>query len=562
MSHGRKLAVIGLGYVGLPVAVAFARHGTPVIGFDIDEARISELKSGCDRTHEVEVDDLRHKALRLSSEPAELAAADFFIVAVPTPIDQARRPDLRALLAGLQHCRSRLSRPGTLLSSSPLYIPAQLKRTVCPPFSRHPACWLGEISPSAIRPSRSILATRRTNSRASRKWSAGQDSHTLDIIAKVYGSVVTAGLYRAPSIKVAEAAKVIENAQRDLNIAFMNELSAIFHILGIDTNDVLAAAGTKWNFLDFTPGLVGGHCIGVDPYYLTYRAQKAGYHPEVILAGRRINDTMGVRVARECIRRLLQTGTRPDLVTVLGLTFKENVADIRNSQVADIVRELQSFGMTVQVHDPLADPVAAAEQYGIDLRKDHELAPADAVVLAVAHESYRASGWPLIERLLKNGRGLVIDVKGALDPLAKPEDVRDLAALTFGIVEGSPAGRHLLHDIQLGTALGNFDVAVSHPECLKVAVERMHNCKARLVQSMPVTERFARRTVWHGVVHIFALSGHPTTTRAYAWLSSTEERNKRRFFAVLHELPMKSPLDAVRAAILQEHPTKEIEGKE
>jgi UDP-N-acetyl-D-galactosamine dehydrogenase len=254
-----------------------------------------------------------------------------------------------------------------------------------------------------------------------KKIVAGQDARTLDIIVAVYGSVVTAGLHRAPSIKVAEAAKVIENAQRDLNIAFMNELSAIFHELGIDTMDVLAAAGSKWNFLNFTPGLVGGHCIGVDPYYLTYRAQKAGYHPDVILAGRRINDSIGVRVARECLRRLLRTGTPTQRVTLLGLTFKENVVDIRNSRAIDIVREFQSFGISVQVHDPLADPSAALQEYGLVLHGDP--LPADAVVLAVAHDCYRASGWPLITKLLKNGRGLVMDVKGVLDPLEKPAGV-------------------------------------------------------------------------------------------------------------------------------------------
>jgi UDP-N-acetyl-D-galactosamine dehydrogenase len=251
-----------------------------------------------------------------------------------------------------------------------------------------------------------------------KKVVAGQDARTLDIVAAVYGSVVRAGLHKAPSIKVAEAAKVIENAQRDLNIAFMNELSAIFHALDIDTQDVLSAAATKWNFLNFTPGLVGGHCIGVDPYYLTYRAQKAGYHPDVILAGRRINDSIGVRVARECLRRLLKAGASAPRVTVLGLTFKENVVDVRNSQVFDIIREFQSFGVTVQVHDPLADDAAALKAYGLTLQK--EPAPADAVVLAVAHDFYRASGWPLITRLLTNGRGLVMDVKGVLDPHAKP----------------------------------------------------------------------------------------------------------------------------------------------
>jgi UDP-N-acetyl-D-galactosamine dehydrogenase len=256
-----------------------------------------------------------------------------------------------------------------------------------------------------------------------RKVVAGQDARTLDIIAAVYGSVVTAGLHKAPSIKVAEAAKVIENAQRDLNIAFMNELSAIFHQLGIDTRDVLAAAATKWNFLNFTPGLVGGHCIGVDPYYLTHRAQKAGYHPDVILAGRRINDAMGKRVALECLRLLRRSGTHAELVTVLGLAFKENVVDIRNSQSIDVIRELQSFGIAVQVHDPLADPDAATREYAICLQPETALAPADAVVLAVGHDAYRQAGWPLIRRLLRNGRGLVMDVRATLDAATRPEGI-------------------------------------------------------------------------------------------------------------------------------------------
>ena len=256
-----------------------------------------------------------------------------------------------------------------------------------------------------------------------KKVVAGQDERTLDVVAAVYGSVVTAGLHRASSIKVAEAAKVIENSQRDLNIAFMNELSAIFHVLGIDTKDVLAAAATKWNFLNFTPGLVGGHCIGVDPYYLTFRAQKAGYQPDVILAGRRINDSMSVRVARECLRRLHRSGPRAGLVTVLGLTFKENVVDIRNSQIIEMINEFRSFGVSVQVHDPLADAAAAAHEYGIALKKDDELVPADAVVLAVSHDVYRTAGWPLITRLLKDGRGLVMDVKGTLDPLQQPAGI-------------------------------------------------------------------------------------------------------------------------------------------
>ena len=239
----------------------------------------------------------------------------------------------------------------------------------------------------------------------------------------MYGSVVKAGIHRASSIKVAEAAKVIENTQRDLNIALMNELSAICHVLDIDTAEVLAAARTKWNFLPFTPGLVGGHCIGVDPYYLTFRAEKAGYHPEIILAGRRINDNVGPRVAQECMRRLLRNGVRPERVTVLGLTFKENVPDIRNSKVVDIVRELQSFGIAVQVHDPLAEADAAEHEYGIRMCAYDALKPADAVILAVAHDQYVADGWPAIARLLKGGRGIVFDIKAKLDPAGAPAGI-------------------------------------------------------------------------------------------------------------------------------------------
>ena len=252
---------------------------------------------------------------------------------------------------------------------------------------------------------------------------SAQNSETLDIVAEVYGSVVTAGIHRAPSIKVAEAAKVIENTQRDLNIAFMNELSLIFQALGIDTGDVLAAAATKWNFLAFQPGLVGGHCIGVDPYYLTYRAERAGYHPEVILAGRRINDGMGQRIARECIRGLLRRKGRGGVVTILGMTFKENVPDIRNSRVIDIVRELQSFGVAVQIADPLADARRVEEEYGVTLTGLEALQPADAVIMAVPHDRYVEGGWPLIERLLGDRAGLVLDVKMKLDRNLKPAGV-------------------------------------------------------------------------------------------------------------------------------------------
>jgi UDP-N-acetyl-D-glucosamine/UDP-N-acetyl-D-galactosamine dehydrogenase len=418
--HGRKLAVIGLGYVGLPVAVAFGRQGSRVIGFDIDSARISELKAGGDRTREVDPGDLAVAKVVFTSDPRELSAADFFIVTVPTPIDQARRPDLTALLRASTTVGKALKKGDIVVFESTVY-PGATEEDCVPVLEQVSGLLAGRDFTVGYSPERINPGDKAHRFETITKIVAGQDARTLDIIAAVYGSVVTAGLHLAPSIKVAEAAKVIENAQRDLNIAFMNELSAIFHELGIDTGDVLSAAGTKWNFLNFTPGLVGGHCIGVDPYYLTYRAQKAGYHPDVILAGRRINDSIGVRVARECLRRLLKRGIPTPRVTVLGLTFKENVVDVRNSQVFDIIRELQSFGVSVQVNDPLADKAAALKEYGLTLQNDPE--PADAIILAVAHDAYRTAGWPLIMRLLKNDRGLVMDVKGALDPLKKPAGI-------------------------------------------------------------------------------------------------------------------------------------------
>jgi len=418
--HGRKLAVIGLGYVGLPVAVAFGRQGSRVIGFDIDSARISELKAGGDRTREVDPGDLAVAKVVFTSDPRELSAADFFIVTVPTPIDQARRPDLTALLRASTTVGKALKKGDIVVFESTVY-PGATEEDCVPVLEQVSGLLAGRDFTVGYSPERINPGDKAHRFETITKIVAGQDARTLDIIAAVYGSVVTAGLHLAPSIKVAEAAKVIENAQRDLNIAFMNELSAIFHELGIDTGDVLSAAGTKWNFLNFTPGLVGGHCIGVDPYYLTYRAQKAGYHPDVILAGRRINDSIGVRVARECLRRLLKRGIPTPRVTVLGLTFKENVVDVRNSQVFDIIRELQSFGVSVQVNDPLAHKAAALKEYGLTLQNDPE--PADAIILAVAHDAYRTAGWPLIMRLLKNDRGLVMDVKGALDPLKKPAGI-------------------------------------------------------------------------------------------------------------------------------------------
>jgi len=422
VAHGRKIAVIGLGYVGLPVAVAFARAGVPVVGFDINAARVAELTSGHDRTREVDEAELRQKTLTITTDAAALKSSDFHIVTVPTPIDAANRPDLGAMLKASATVGAALSRGDIVVYESTVY-PGAVEEDCVPVLEQASGLTAGKDFTVGYSPERINPGDKARRFETIKKVVSAQDAKTLDIVADVYGSVVTAGIHRAPSIKVAEAAKVIENTQRDLNIAFMNELSAIFHTLGIDTGDVLAAAATKWNFVGYQPGLVGGHCIGVDPYYLTYRAEKAGYHPEIILAGRRINDGMGQRVAHETIRSLTLRHVSNALVTVLGMTFKENVPDIRNSKVIDVVRELERFGVRVQVHDPLALADETKEEYGVTLTAMEKLAPADAVILAVAHKDYVDGGWPLIARLLKDGKGTVIDVKSRLDRAGKPDGV-------------------------------------------------------------------------------------------------------------------------------------------
>ncbi|MBN9594177.1 MAG: nucleotide sugar dehydrogenase [Afipia sp.] len=422
MTHGRKIAVIGLGYVGLPVAAAFARAGVPVIGFDIDQRRIAELRAFHDRTHEVEAADLRHPSLSFTHDAKDLALSDFFIVTVPTPIDDARQPDLGAMFAASRTVGSVLKAGDIVVYESTVY-PGAVEDDCVPILEKTSGLKAGSDFKVGYSPERINPGDKQHRFETIMKVVSAQDAPTLDIVASVYGSVVTAGIHRAPSIKVAEAAKVIENTQRDLNIAFMNELSLIFQALNIDTGDVLAAARTKWNFMPFQPGLVGGHCIGVDPYYLTYRAERAGYHPEVILAGRRINDGMGQRVARECIRGLLRRKSNGGVVTILGLTFKEDVPDTRNSRVIDIIRELESFGLKVQVSDPMADPADAMHEYGVKLIDADALQPADAVIVAVAHQRYIDAGWPLIQKLLNGGRGLVLDVKMRLDRASLPDGV-------------------------------------------------------------------------------------------------------------------------------------------
>ena len=421
MAPRRDIAVIGLGYVGLPVAVAFARSGASVIGFDIDRARIEELHAGFDRTHEVDKTQLAQPTLVYTCEPEALARANFFIVTVPTPIDASRRPDLTAVLRAAETLGRFLKRGDIVVFESTLY-PGAVEEECASVLENASGLRCGQDFMLGYSPERINPGDKEHRFETITKVVSGQDEKTLQIVAETYGTVVKAGIHRAPSIKVAEAAKVIENTQRDLNIAFMNELSALFDRLGIDTGDVLAAACTKWNFYKFTPGLVGGHCIGVDPYYLTYRAEKAGYEPQVILAGRKINDSVGQRIAHECVRRLLKRKNGATTVTILGMAFKENVPDTRNSKVADIVQELRSYGLVVQVHDPLADEREVKREYGIDLMPLEAMQP-DAVIFAVAHQQFVRGGWPLVAKLLKEDGGLVLDVKWQLDRAKCPSSI-------------------------------------------------------------------------------------------------------------------------------------------
>jgi UDP-N-acetyl-D-galactosamine dehydrogenase len=406
----------------LPVALAFGKANVLAVGFDIDRGRIDELRRYSDRTLQATEAELRAANLRVSADVADLREADFFIVTVPTPVDETNQPDMSIVVAASRTVAKVLKRGDIVVYESTVY-PGATEEECVPVLEFESGLRNGVDFHVGYSPERINPGDPHHRFETITKVVSGQDAKTLDIVAKVYGSVVTAGIHRAPSIKVAEAAKVIENTQRDLNIALINELALIFNLLGIDTSDVLAAAGTKWNFLNFTPGLVGGHCIGVDPYYLTQRAERAGYHPQVILAGRRVNDQMGTWVARECVKYLLSNG-RGKTVVILGFTFKENVPDIRNSKVIDIVSELRSFGVDVHITDPLADPAECQHEYGIAPTPLADLPPADAVILAVGHDQYNQGGWPLVASRLKPGGGLVMDIKALLDRASTPPNVR------------------------------------------------------------------------------------------------------------------------------------------
>jgi UDP-N-acetyl-D-galactosamine dehydrogenase len=421
MNERRRIAVIGLGYVGLPAAVAFARKGFPVIGFEIDAARVEELRRGFDRTREVSAEELKQLDLHATTEVADLKKADFFIITVPTPIDDALVPDLGAVYAASRTVGAALKKGDIVVYESTVY-PGCTEDECGPILEQASGLKCGVDFTLGFSPERINPGDQAHRFETIVKVVSGQDAKTLEIVADTYGAVVTAGVHRAPSIKVAEAAKVIENTQRDINIALMNELALINGRLGLDTGDVLAAARTKWNFLGFTPGLVGGHCIGVDPYYLTHKAQQVGYHPQVVLAGRRVNDSIGPHIGRECVRLLNRTGRSKARVAVLGVTFKEDVPDVRNSKVYDIINEVRSFGFEIIAHDPHADS-HTSEEHGAALTALDAIGDVDAVVLAVSHKEYRDGGWPLVAKLLRGGKGIVMDVRGFLDRSATPAGV-------------------------------------------------------------------------------------------------------------------------------------------
>jgi len=412
-----RIAVIGLGYVGLPLAVHLSRH-FDVTGYDLKSRRIEELRNGLDRTNEVTTEELRAASIHFTDDPAAISACRLVIVAVPTPIDAYRIPDFRPLIGASETVGRHLQQGSCVVYESTVY-PGATEEVCLPILEKHSGMRFGVGFTLGYSPERMNPGDRAHSVDKIVKVVSGSDPQTCAMLCAVYGKVALAGIHAAPSIKVAEAAKVIENTQRDLNIALMNELAMIFDRIGIDTMDVLHAAGTKWNFLPFRPGLVGGHCIGVDPYYLTFKAEALGYHPEMILAGRRINDNMGKYIAEKTVKMMIAASrqVRGAQVAVLGLTFKENVPDLRNTKVVDIVNELRDYGVDVRVHDPLGDPEEARKYYGIDLVRDwKQLDGVDAVVLAVLHRAYLEMGIERIAALCRNGSPIIIDVKAAFDP--------------------------------------------------------------------------------------------------------------------------------------------------
>ena len=410
-----KLSLIGLGYVGMPIAVAFAEK-VDVIGFDLNADKIALYKQGIDPTHEEGDDVIRRTTVDFTSDPSRLREAKFHIVAVPTPVNPDHTPDLEPLKSASRLLGRNLT-PGSVAVFESTVYPGVTEEVCVPILEQESGLVCGRDFKVGYSPERINPGDKEHRLAKIRKVVSGMDAETLDCVARVYGLVVEAGVYRAESIRVAEAAKVIENCQRDINIAFMNELSIIFNRMGIDTKSVLEAAGTKWNFLKFQPGLVGGHCIGVDPYYLTYKAEKLGYHSQIILAGRRINDDMGKYVAENCVKCLIAAGknVRDARVAILGFTFKENCPDTRNTRVIDIVYELQEYGITPVVADPAADAAEAKRLYGIEFVDLNDIRNMDAVILAVAHDAFKVLTPADLNRFFAPGRNVLLDIKGIFD---------------------------------------------------------------------------------------------------------------------------------------------------
>lgn len=414
-SNQEKLSLVGLGYVGMPIAVAFARK-LKVIGYDLNEKKIELYKSGIDPTNEVGNEAIRQTTVEFTSDETKLREAKFHIVAVPTPVYEDHNPDLTPVKGASEIVGRNLTRGSIVVYESTVY-PGVTEEICVPILERESGLKCGVdfkvgYSPERINPGDKVHRLETIT-----KIVSGMDAESLEEIAHVYELVVEAGVHRASSIKVAEAAKVIENSQRDINIAFMNELSIIFNKMGIDTKSVLEAAGTKWNFLKFYPGLVGGHCIGVDPYYLTYKAEMMGYHSQIILAGRRINDDMGKYVAENCVKNLIKAEkhVKGAKVAVLGFTFKENCPDTRNSKVYDIVKELREYGIEPVIADPVADAAEARTLYGVQFCGLDDIKDMDAVILAVAHKELAAMTMQQIDAMFGDGQKVLLDIKGLLD---------------------------------------------------------------------------------------------------------------------------------------------------
>ena len=409
------IAVIGLGYVGLPVAIGFARHFANVTGFDISTRRVNDLQNGRDSTREIPPSEIAASTLDITADTEALAGTTFFVVTVPTPIDAGNRPDLAPLRAACRAIAPHLRKGAVVVFESTVY-PGVTEDICGPILSKASGLTCGRDFTLGYSPERINPGDTEHRLETIVKVVSGQDAATLQRVADVYGALVPAGIHRAPSIRVAEAAKVIENTQRDVNIALMNEIAIICDRMEINSHDVLQAAGTKWNFLPFTPGLVGGHCIGVDPYYLTAKAEELGYHPEVILSGRRVNDSMGGRIAQKAVKMLAALGVplTQARVGVLGLTFKENVPDLRNSKTFDVLEGLAEFGIHPLVHDPLADPADIPESTTYTWTRPADMPPLDLLVLAVPHDAYTADARNRLAPLLKE-KAAVIDIRSALD---------------------------------------------------------------------------------------------------------------------------------------------------